>query len=265
MSDNARKTVLITGASSGIGEAFAKVFFDEGFNLVLTARREDRLQALAEQLRKDKNGGIHVVAADLSQPSAPQKILNYCSNKNIHIDCLVNNAGYGNPGKFEEISWQSHQDFLQVMITAVTELTYLVLPGMIEKQYGRIINLASLAPMIPSPDMAGLYSPVKIFQIKFSESIHQQYLDQNIFCSAVCPGLTRSEFHVAANMHEVANSPNWLWMDSMTVAKQGFDAVMKGKSFIINGGLNKFFAVLAKAIPENLTRSIAKGLTKRSY
>ncbi len=265
MSNNTRKTVLITGASSGIGEAFAKVFFDEGFDLVLTARREDRLKALADELRTEKAGNIHIFSADLSEPSAPEKILEYCSNQNIHIDCLVNNAGYGNPGKFEEIPWQSHQDFLQVMVTAVTELTYLFLPGMIEKQYGRIINLASLAPLIPSPNMAGLYSPVKIFQIKFSESIHQQYLDQNIFCSAVCPGLTRSEFHVAANMHEVANSPNWLWMNSATVAKQGFDAVMKGKSFIINGGLNKFFAVLAKAIPENLTRSIAKGLTKRSY
>ena len=265
MTDNTNKTVLITGASSGIGEAFARVFFDEEFDLVLTARRLDRLEKLAEELRSKKTGNIYVFAADLSDPESPKKILEYCSVNNIHIDALVNNAGYGNSGKFEEASWQSHQDFLQLMVTAVTELTYLFLPGMIEKKYGRIINLASLAPFIPSPDMAGLYSPVKIFQIKFSESIHQQYLEQNIYCSAVCPGLTRSEFHVAANMPEIANAPNWLWMDSLTVAKQGYDAVMKGRSLIINGGLNKFFAILTKVIPEKLTRLIAQGLTKRMY
>jgi short-subunit dehydrogenase len=136
---------------------------------------------------------------------------------------------------------------------------------MIKNNYGRIINLASLAPFIPSPVMAGLYSPVKIFQIKFSESIHVQYQDRGIYCSAVCPGLTRSEFHEAAGMHEVKNAPKWMWMEARTVAEQGFEAVMKGKGFIINGSINKFFAVLSKVIPKRVTRSIALYLSKRSY
>ena len=265
MSKNVNKTVLITGASSGIGEAFAQVFSEQGFDLVLTARRQDRLESIASNLKLIRPTNIHIIQADLSDPMAPKNILDFCTKNKIHIDCLVNNAGYGNPGKFEETPWQSHQDFLQVMVTAVTELTYLFLPGMIKKQYGRIINLASLAPYMPAPDMAGLYSPVKIFQIKFSESIHFQYCDHNIHCSAVCPGLTRTEFHETANMHEVLNSPNWLWMDSITVARQGVDAVMKGKCLIINGRLNNFFAILFKLIPQNLTSSIAKYLTKRSY
>jgi hypothetical protein len=136
---------------------------------------------------------------------------------------------------------------------------------MIERQYGRIINLASLAPFIPSPVMAGLYSPVKIYQIKFSESIYIQYLDQNIHCSAVCPGLTHSEFHETAGMLEVGSAPKWMWMDAKTVAEQGFAAVMKGKGLIINGSLNKFFPVLSKVIPRRIIRSIALYLSKRSY
>ena len=127
MSKNVNKTVLITGASSGIGEAFAQVFSEQGFDLVLTARRQDRLESIASNLKTN----IHIIQADLSDPMAPKNILDFCTENGIHVDCLVNNAGYGNPGKFEEIPWQSHQDFLEVMVTAVTELTYLFLPGMI--------------------------------------------------------------------------------------------------------------------------------------
>ena len=262
---NQKKTVLITGASAGIGRAFADVWAEAGFNIVLTARREDRLLEIADEIRAHNDIEVYTIPMDLADPEAPSKIHQYCVDKGINIDALVNNAGYGNPGKFEEISWESHQDFLQVMVTAVTELTYLFLPGMVERQYGRIINLASLAPFIPSPVMAGLYSPVKIYQIKFSESIHIQYLDQNIHCSAVCPGLTYSEFHEAAGMHEVGSAPKWMWMDARTVAEQGFVAVMKGKGLIINGSLNKFFAVLSKVIPRKIIRSIALYLSKRSY
>jgi len=263
---NNKKTVLITGASAGIGRAFAEVWAEAGFNLLLTARREDRLQEIAHQLQSEQDVQVNIIPMDLADPEAPKKIHQHCLDNNIHIDALINNAGYGMSGEFEQMNWESHQNFLQVMVNAVVQLTYLFLPGMIQKKYGRIINLASMAPYLPSPSMAGLYSPVKIFQIKFSESIQIQYLDKGIYCSAVCPGLTRSEFHEAAGMHEVvASAPKWLWMDSRTVAQQGFDAVMKGKTLIINGKLNKAFVILAKFIPENLTRSVAQYLSKRSY
>ena len=259
------KTVLITGASAGIGRAFADVWAEAGFNLVLTARREARLLEIANELKAHDGIEVYTLPMDLTDPEAAPKIHQYCLDKEIHIDALVNNAGYGPLGKFEEMNWDLHQDFLQVMVNAVVQLTHLFLPGMIRNNYGRIINLASLAPLIPSPVMAGMYSPVKIFQIKFSESIHGQYQDRGIYCSAVCPGLTRSEFHEAAGMHEVKNAPKWMWMEARTVAEQGFEAVMKGKGFIINGSINKFFSVLAKVIPKRVTRSIALYLSKRSY
>ena len=161
------------------------------------------------------------------------------------------------------IPWDSHAAFLRVMVTAVTELIHLFLPDMIKNQYGRIINVASLAPYIPPADRGGLYSPVKMYQIKLSQGIHYEYMDQNIFCTAVCPGLTRSEFHIAANMPEVANTPNFLWMTSESVAEQGYQAVMSGRSIIINGWLNRFFALISKSIPMILTKRIGRYLTEK--
>lgn len=263
MSDQNR-TVLITGASAGIGKSFAEVFFKNGFNLVLTARRTDRLEAIkANLLQTSKNQEIHIISADLSNEVAPREIFNFCKEQNIHIDALVNNAGYGNPKSFEKVRWDEHSDFIQVMIGSVTELIHVFLPGMIDRRYGRIINVASLAPYIPPADRGGLYSPVKIYQIKLSEGIHYEYMDQNIFCTALCPGLTRSEFHIAANMPEVANTPDFLWMSSEKVAEQGYEAVMSGKNLIINGWLNKFFALISMVIPKILTKTVGKYLTKK--
>ena len=258
------KTVLITGASAGIGKSFAEVFFKNGFDLVLTARRTDRLEELRENLMLSSNNqGINIISADLSDEDAPKKIFDFCIDQNIHIDALVNNAGYGNPKSFENVRWGEHSDFLQVMIGSVTELIHIFLPGMIDRQYGRIINVASLAPYIPPADRGGLYSPIKIYQIKLSEGIHYEYMDQNIFCTALCPGLTRSEFHIAANMPEVANTPDFLWMSSEKVAEQGYKAVMSGKNLIINGLLNKFFALISMVIPKILTKKIGKYLTTK--
>ena len=258
------KTAIITGASAGIGKSFAEVFFKNGFNLILTARRSDRLDSIrANLIESSRNQKIDIFPADLCDKDAPRQIFNFCKEQNIHIDALVNNAGYGIPKAFENIKWDEHSDFLQVMVTSVTELTYIFLPGMIEKQYGRIINVASLAPYIPPADRGGLYSPVKIYQIKLSEGIHYEYMDQNIYCTAVCPGLTRSEFHIAADMPEVANTPDFLWMTSEKVAEQGYNAVMNGKNLVINGRLNKFFALISKILPKILTKKIGKYLTKK--
>ena len=123
------KTALITGASAGIGKSFAEIFFKNGFNLVLTARRIDRLNALKEQLlQSSKNQKIDIIPADLSDEEAPQQIFNFCKERNIHIDALVNNAGYGNPKAFEKIKWDDHSDFLQVMINSVTQMIHSFLP-----------------------------------------------------------------------------------------------------------------------------------------
>src|SRR5262249_3501336 len=132
----ARRVVLITGASSGIGEAFAHVFAAEGFNLVLTARREDRLRAVQGQLQEKYGVRADVIADDLSERDAPARLCAVLEERRLSIDALVNNAGYGVPGSYLSKPWQTHEAFLQVMVTAVAELTYRLLPGMVERQYG---------------------------------------------------------------------------------------------------------------------------------
>jgi short-subunit dehydrogenase len=152
------RTALITGASSGIGEAFADVFAAEGFNLVITARREDRLRALAARLEQRYDTRVEVIVTDLEQPDAPARLASALEARGLNIDVLVNNAGYGVPGSLLAKRWDVHGRFLQIMVTAIVELTYRLLPGMIDRKYGRIINVASLAGLVPAP--AGAY-PVR--------------------------------------------------------------------------------------------------------
>jgi short-subunit dehydrogenase len=162
-----RRTALITGASSGIGEAFAEVFAAEGFDLVITARREDRLRAVAERLTRQHGHQVHVIASDLTQRDASARLCGELTARGIHVDALVNNAGYGVPGSYLASPWSRHDEFVQVMVTAVAELTHRLLPAMLERGYGRIVNVASLAGFVPAPAGHTLYAASKAFLIKF--------------------------------------------------------------------------------------------------
>ena len=146
-----RKTALITGASSGIGEAFADVFAAEGFDLVITARREDRLRAVAERLERRHGGRVHVIVSDFARRDAVERLCAEIAARGLQIDALVNNAGYGVPGSYSASPWTRHDEFLQVLVTAVAELTHRLLPAMVQRGYGRIINVASLAGLVPAP------------------------------------------------------------------------------------------------------------------
>ena len=152
MSDEGRgKTALVTGASSGIGKAFAELLAAKGYAVVLTARRSDRLEALAAELRQRHGVSTHTIVADLAQPDASQHIAAELASRGLMIDVLVNNAGYGVPGSYVNVPWGDHARFMQVMVTAVLDLTYRLLPGMLDRGWGRIINIASVAGMVPSP------------------------------------------------------------------------------------------------------------------
>src|SRR4051812_41715754 len=166
-----RRTALITGASAGIGEAFADVFAAAGFDLVLVARREDRLQAVAARVAQQHGVSAQVIVLDLSRREAVADLAGQLAARRVAIDALVNNAGYGVPGVFTASSWERHETMLQLMLVGVAELTHRLLPGMIERRYGRIINVASLAGLVPSPAGHTLYGATKAFLIKFSESL----------------------------------------------------------------------------------------------
>src|SRR5438105_1054147 len=155
------RTALITGGSSGIGEAFAEVFAAEGFDVVITARREERLRAVQTRLREKYGTRVELIVEDLERPEAPARLCAELEVRGLKVDVLVNNAGYGVPGSYLSSSWDVHTRFLQIMVTAVAELTYRLLPGMIDRKYGRIINVSSLAGLVPSPAGHTMYAAAK--------------------------------------------------------------------------------------------------------
>ena len=260
-----RRTVLITGASSGIGEAFADVFAAGGFDLVITARRQDRLQAVASRLRQRYGIRVEIVAADLSVPEAPAGLCAEIAGRGLTIDALVNNAGYGVPGVFLASAWERHEAMLQVMVVAVAELTHRLMPGMIERGYGRVINVASLAGLVPAPAGHTLYAAAKACVIRFSEALSQEVRQHGVHVTALCPGFTLSEFHdVTGTRAQVSRMPAWLWMDAPTVARQGYDAVMAGTPIYINGRVNRTIAILCRYVPLSLVTAVGRRLG-RSY
>jgi len=262
--ENLPRTALITGASAGIGASFAHVFAANGFDLVLTARRADRLESLAREIAAKYGRRVHVVAADLADPGAPAAIFDEIADAGITVDALVNNAGYGLPGSFLDCTWAQHRDFLQVMVTAVADLTRRFLPGMIARRYGRIINVASLAGLVPATAGHTLYAASKSLVVVFSQSLALENLRHNVHVTALCPGFTYSEFHDVNGMRpEVSKLPRFMWMDADTVARQGYRAVMAGRIVYVPGRLNAFMAVFTRVMPQWLILGVVKRFAKR--
>jgi uncharacterized protein len=256
---------LITGASSGIGEALAKVFAAEGWNLVVTARREDRLRTLAAMLEAAHGTRVDVIVCDLSDPSAPASLCAEVAARGVVVDALVNNAGYGVPGVFLASPWERQQAMLQVMVTSLTELTHRLLPGMIERKYGRVLNVASLAGLVPAPAGHTLYAASKALVVRFSEALSHEVRAHGVLVTAVCPGFTHSEFHdVTGTREKVSKMPAWLWMDAATVARQGYEAMMAGTPIYINGRVNRTIALLCRYLPLSLIASVGRKFG-RSY
>ena len=246
------KNALITGASSGIGKDIAYIMAEKGINLVLLARREEALIKIKKDLESNFKIRVTVISSDLSQVSEYKKIHDECKRNDFMPDFLVNNAGYGTLDSFHKISYENHIKFINVLSTSVVSLTQLFIQNMIDNGFGRIINIASLAGFAPASNSGGMYTAVKSMVIKHSEGIHKEYRDKNIFCCAVCPGFTHTEFH--DQMGDFKSSiPSFMWMDSKTVAEQAFNETMKGKDLFINGGVNKFLAFLMWLTPKWLT------------
>jgi hypothetical protein len=246
-----RRLALVTGASAGIGAAFARIYADHGYDLVLTARREDRLLALADDLRLGHGIEVMVAPADLADPAAPARLMAEVASHGRTIDALVNNAGYGLTGPYAESRWEDQAAFLQVMVTAVCELAHRALPDMIEQRFGRIVNVASMAGLAPGAPGGGLYSAAKAFVVRFSQTLHLELLDSGVHVSALCPGFTWSEFHDVNNTREmVGRTPSWLWLGADEVAASGYEAAEANRSMCVPGAPNKTMAALAHILPE---------------
>lgn len=244
------KWALITGASAGIGKVFAKALAAKGANLVLVARRKDRLDALAAELETAHHVKTHCIEADLSEPSAPDAIVNALDHADVNVDILINNAGFGLPGYYTESDWPAHRDFLELMVTSYAQLTRAFLPGMLERGYGRIIHVSSVAGLVPGSAGHTMYGASKAFLVSFAQSLAAECDGRGVQVSALCPGFTYSEFHdVNETRGLVSQLPKYMFMDAEPVVDGALAAVEKGHVVYVPGAWNKFTVWLMKALP----------------
>lgn len=253
---------LVTGASSGIGEAIAREYAKRGVPLVLTARRADRLQALASDLRRHVD--VRVVAADLADPASPARLVAEIDAMGLRVRVLVNNAGYGVPGRYLRNDWATHASFLQVMVGAVSELTWRLLPAIREGGDGRILNVASFAALVPSADGQTLYAPAKAFMVKFTESLALENADAGVHATALCPGFTHSEFHdVTGTRAMMAKLPKRMWLQADDVARAGVDGVERGEVIVVPGAIYGLLRFASKHLPDRfLLRRMARNSSR---
>lgn len=257
-----RGYALVTGASSGIGAAIAREYARRGVPLILTARREPRLQELARQLASQVP--VEIIVADLADPAAPAAIVGEIRRRGLTVRILVNNAGYGVPGRYLVADWPAHAGFMQVLVGAVCELTWRLLPQIREHGAGRIINVSSVAALIPAADGHTLYAPAKSFLVKFSEALALENADKGVHVTALCPGFTWSEFHDVTGNREIMNRmPRWVWLQADDVARAGIDAAERGRVIAVPGLLYKFICLLVKLLPGSWLLALMKRNSKK--
>jgi len=263
--DRGRLTALVTGASAGIGKAFAEVFAKYGFNLILTARREERLRSLADKVAATHRIKAEIIPADLSDPTAPGRMIAEIKARGLQVDALVNNAGYGVPGRYAATHWDAQRAFIEVLVTAPCELAHRVLPDMVARKRGYIVNIASVAGMIPGSAGHTLYAAAKSFMVQFSRSLHLEQEGTGVHVTAVCPGFTFTEFHdVTGTRAQVSKMPPYFWMTAQEVAEQGYQAVMRNKAVHVNGRVNKGIVLLAKYLPDGLGLAVMRARSREN-
>ncbi|MBS0581943.1 MAG: SDR family oxidoreductase [Proteobacteria bacterium] len=252
------RRALVTGASAGIGAEFARQLAASGHALVLTARRADRLAALAEELKAAHGVQVDCIAADLADPHTPAALCDELTRRNLTIDVLINNAGYGVPGSLLSQPWRVHADSIQVLMTAPVELAHRLLPSMRERHYGRIVNVASLAGHVPAPAGHTLYAASKAYLIKFSQALALENRGRGVNVCALCPGFTYSEFHdVTGSRALVSQMPKWLWMQADRVVREGLAAVERGDAVYVPGRVNRTIKALNKLLPDRIALRMA--------
>ena len=259
-----RPSSLVTGASAGIGEAFARALAARGHDLILTARRGSRLETLATELRAAHGGQVTVLVADLADPGAPLQLEAALRARQLRVDWLINNAGYGLPGHYQQPDWSEHAAFLQVMVIAPSELVWRLLPGMRARGHGRIINVASLAGFAPGTAGHTQYAAAKAFMIKFSQSLALENRAQGIKVCALCPGFTRSEFHDVTGTRALMNRmPQFMWRSAGAVVAEALDALDRGESVRVTGRINRLIKAVLKLLPDRLAERLAAGQAGR--
>jgi short-subunit dehydrogenase len=250
-------TALITGASSGIGLEFAKIFAAADNNLVLVARSGGKLIELADELRKKHEISVRVIGADLSKMAEVQKVYDTCKAYDIQIDYLVNNAGFGDFGFFIESDWYKTEQMLDLNIKSLTRMCHLFIPGMVQRKSGKVLNVASTAAFQPGPTMAVYYAS-KSYVLSLSEAIYNELQGTGVHITCLCPGATESGFQSVANLQESALVKGKKLPTAKEVATFGYKAMMKNKLTVIHGIKNFIMVNAVRFAPRKMVLSIVR-------
>ena len=242
----------------------ARLYAAEGWDLILTARRQAPLEALATGLRTNATT-VTVLTADLATPGAPGALVEQIAARGLIVDGLVNNAGYSRTTGFLATDPAQHADMIRVMLTAPVELSRLLLPGMVARGFGRIINVASIAGMMPATGGDTLYGPIKGFMIKASQGLFLETQGTGVHVTALCPGYTFTEFHdVNGSRAEVTSAyPAWMWMTAEAVARAAFDGVEANRPRVVPGWRNRLLSIIPKILPNEVALAIIAGHARR--
>ncbi|MGE3539431.1 MAG: SDR family NAD(P)-dependent oxidoreductase [Candidatus Tectimicrobiota bacterium] len=254
------RRALVTGASTGLGAVFATALAQRGYDLVIVARSQARLQALASRLYDSYGSAVEVVVADLTQPTA----LEHLEEQIVHgqaLDLLVNNAGFGTVGPFASLDPQREIAEIQLNVVALLRLTRAALPGMIARRQGGIINVSSLSALVPGPYDA-TYGATKAFVNSFTESLHEELRGTGVRVQALCPGFTHTEFQQRAGM-DVSALPAWLWMPPEPVVEASLAALQRGQVVCVPGLGYRLLACLIGLTPRPLMRRLTGLLARR--
>lgn len=252
-------TALVTGASGGIGEELARLLARDKHDLVLVARSRDKLESLGRELSASHAIQARPLPADLSDPSAPEQVFQQLEDQALTIDILFNNAGFGARGSFSEIDYDVEARMLQVNIGSLTQLTRLLLPGMLERRRGKILNVASTAAFVPGPFMAVYYAS-KAYVLSFSEALSEEVQGTGVTVTALCPGPTETNFAATAGNQDSSLFRTATIMDARTVARAGYDGLMAGERIVVPGWNNRMTVLSTRLAPRSMLARITRKL-----
>ena len=258
---NDRETVLITGASSGIGEAIAWVFAENSYDMILVARSVDKLDTLADELSDKYEVNVSVRPMDLSEPGSAESLARALHREGQQVDILVNNAGVLEHGAFAEMSPEDHQRMVQLNVAGLTDILAYFVPDMVARKSGRILNVASNAAFQPIPSLS-TYAATKAYVLSLSEALGEELRGAGVSVTALCPGITDTSLFTDAGSF-VDSVPSMFIGDVETVAREGFEACMKGTPIVVPGKINLAGTLVARAAPKWLIRRLL-GVAGRS-
>jgi uncharacterized protein len=252
---------LITGASGGIGHDMALLAAADGKNLILVARSADKLEVLAEEIRKNNNSDVIVIDSDLSDVTGVDSLISEIISKDIKIDILINNAGFGDFGDFAKADLGKNMEMIRLNISALTQLTHFAMQGMLKSGSGKIMNVASTAAFMPGPGMAVYYAS-KAYVLSFSEALTRELKGSGVTVTTLCPGPTDTDFAASAGLGKSLMHRMLPPATSMQVAKAGYKAMMKGKALEIPGFMNRLSTMTPRFTPRSMVRNMIYGIHK---